>query len=347
MKICAIICEYNPFHNGHKYQIEYTKRELKPDYIIGIMSGNYVQRGELAIFDKYKRAKDAIQNGVDIIIELPPNHSINNSYNFARKAIDIIKLCNICTHISFGCEIDDLNNIIDISKKIKNFKNINPNISFNTARAKYIEDELSIKKDIMFNSNLILAIEYILNMPSNILPFIVKRIQSNYNDTNINVNGNISSATAIRKKIYEQNSIQFLNMNDIYDEFKYFFNFNLLSDTKIHNRINKYINDSKTFYELIENSYAKNISRSTIKRLILRDMLKLKSEKSYINLLAFKQSSSFLINSFSNVINNYKDINDEDINISYNENTLADSFYYKKFNSKYSLNTKYEKVIIK
>ena len=90
MKSVGIICEYNPFHNGHLYQIEEIRKRTNADYIVVAMSGNFVQRGEPAIISKFARAKAAVLNGVDLVLELPLPYSISTAMYFAGGAIDIL-----------------------------------------------------------------------------------------------------------------------------------------------------------------------------------------------------------------------------------------------------------------
>ena len=91
MKTYGIICEYNPFHNGHIYQIEETKRLTGAAHIVAIMSGNFVQRGDVAIMDKFKRAEIAVQNGVDLVVEMPVQYSLAGAEEFARCGVLMLK----------------------------------------------------------------------------------------------------------------------------------------------------------------------------------------------------------------------------------------------------------------
>ena len=104
MKVVGIICEFNPFHNGHKYLIEKCKEITKSEYVIGIMSGNFTQRGEAAIIDKFLRAKTAVENGMDLVIEYPLPFSISGAEDFAYYAIKILNNLNICDFLCFGSE---------------------------------------------------------------------------------------------------------------------------------------------------------------------------------------------------------------------------------------------------
>ena len=87
MKVCGIVAEYNPFHNGHKYQIEQTKKLTNCDTVIAIMSGNFIQRGVPALFDKWTRTKMALQGGADLVIELPSYYATSSAEYFAQGSI--------------------------------------------------------------------------------------------------------------------------------------------------------------------------------------------------------------------------------------------------------------------
>jgi len=100
MKTIAIISEYNPLHTGHLYQIKKIKEKFPQSKIVAIMSGNFVQRGEPAIFDKFLRAKYAIENGIDLIIQLPTIYSLQSAENFAFGGMKIIEAMNCIDYIS-------------------------------------------------------------------------------------------------------------------------------------------------------------------------------------------------------------------------------------------------------
>src|SRR5699024_1905766 len=103
MKACGIVAEYNPFHNGHAYQIAEIQRQIKPDVVIAVMSGNFLQRGEPAIVDKWTRTKMALAGGVDLVVELPIVFSTQAADYFAQGAIQILHALEIDT-LSFGVE---------------------------------------------------------------------------------------------------------------------------------------------------------------------------------------------------------------------------------------------------
>ena len=117
MKIASIIAEYNPFHKGHAYQIQKIKNEYS-DYILVIMSGNFVQRGEPAIINKFKRARLAVDNGASLVLELPLHYATSNAEIFARGGISILNSMGIIDRLYFGSE-DDASILKNLSEKIK------------------------------------------------------------------------------------------------------------------------------------------------------------------------------------------------------------------------------------
>lgn len=102
--VCGIICEYNPFHNGHKFHVSEARRNSEADYVVAVMSGNFVQRGEPAILDKWARTEMALKCGVDMVLELPAVYALSSAEYFATGAVDLLKKTGIITHISFGSE---------------------------------------------------------------------------------------------------------------------------------------------------------------------------------------------------------------------------------------------------
>jgi len=108
MKTAAIICEYNPFHNGHKYHIERTKADFGATHIVAVISGNFTQRGDVAIFDKFARTKMALEHGVDLVLELPVAYSLASAEQFSAGAVNIINSLNCIDLLSFGSECGDI-----------------------------------------------------------------------------------------------------------------------------------------------------------------------------------------------------------------------------------------------
>ena len=212
MRVSSLICEYNPFHNGHKYMIE-KMRENGCEYIIACMSGNFTQRGDFAVFDKYSRTKTALENGIDLVIELPVIYSCATAEKFAFGGVDILNSLGCVSEIYFGSEcgnMEALRNTADIlqsseiSEKIKKYLSLGQ--TFAKARENAVADIDKISAEILKSPNNILGIEYIkalnkINSP--ILPQTIQRVGSEHDS--LTVCENTASATLIRKMIYENN----------------------------------------------------------------------------------------------------------------------------------------------
>lgn len=209
----GIIAEYNPFHKGHMYHINETKKITDNDIVV-IMSGNFVQRGEPAMTDKHTRAKMALRNGVSLVIELPVEYATGSADVFAKGAVNILDATGIIDTLSFGSEqgstdifdkiSDILNNEPNTFKElIKNY--LNSGLSYPSARTKALEEYMSLNLDFMNRSNNILALEYIRQLKklnSSIKPVTVERIVSEYNSRSLS--GEISSASAIRQALLDK-----------------------------------------------------------------------------------------------------------------------------------------------
>lgn len=211
-KVLGIIAEYNPFHNGHLYHINESKKAVNADYVVAIISGNFVQRGDTSLIDKWSKAEMAIQNGVDLVIELPLLYSISSAENFAEGGIKMLNSFNIVDYISFGSELCDVNTLNEFADVLfhepKEFISVlNHELSKGFSYPKARENALlmylnDIRKyaNILSSPNNILAIEYLKALKkynSSIVPVSINRNKVDYNSTEI-VDG-FASATAIRK----------------------------------------------------------------------------------------------------------------------------------------------------
>lgn len=220
MKVLGVIVEYNPFHNGHLYHLTMAKEIVKPDYVVAVMSGNFCQRGEPAIIDKFSRAEIALMNGVDVVFELPFVYAVQDAGGFARGAVWSLHNTNVVTDIVFGSESADLNFLQKIAEVMVKQPDPFPVLmkeelkkghSFPNARKyalmKYFEltKEMDPKEVLKIEkSNDILGVEYIRSLMilnSNIRPHVVKRVGAEDRDERFQ--GKFSSATAIRKCISE------------------------------------------------------------------------------------------------------------------------------------------------
>ena len=211
--VLGIISEYNPFHNGHLHHLIESKKITNSDYCIAVMSGNFTQRGEISIVDKWEKAKMAIANGVDLVIELPTLYAISSAENFASGAIKILDSLGIVDFVSFGSECNDISILDDIANVLafepSQYKTLlshelSRGESFPKARENalmmYLND-IRRFANVLSSPNNILGIEYLKSLKrqkSEIKPITIKRQDAKYNDTTIPRNSRFASATAIR-----------------------------------------------------------------------------------------------------------------------------------------------------
>jgi len=206
MKISALIAEFNPFHRGHKFLIDSMKKES--DAVIAIMSGNFVQRGECAVFEKSERAVAAINNGVDLVIELPSVYALSSAEGFAKGAVQSLASTGIVDELWFGSECGDigilsrcadiLNEEVPLFRE-KLFEKLREGFSFPAAREMALS-EIIPEGNTLSEPNNTLAVEYIREIKKlcpDIIQKTIKRMGSGYND--IKANSEFPSASGIRK----------------------------------------------------------------------------------------------------------------------------------------------------
>ncbi len=233
MKLTGVVAEYNPFHKGHGYQLKIARESTCCDGVVVVMSGNYVQRGEPAIIDKYRRAEAAIYGGADLVIELPVPFSFQNAEMFANAAIKELKKIPV-NYLSFGCETTDMDLLENIAELQINPKinheiklELNKGISYPRALANAIESVLGNEAYTFVNSpNNVLALEYIKSIKRHNLNWClapVKRKGKSHND-NI-ATGFYDSATAIRKNIFSGSKEYINSITDVsYEKLNDFYN---------------------------------------------------------------------------------------------------------------------------
>ena len=217
MTIAGVIAEFNPFHLGHQYLFETIKQKLQPEYLIVCMSGNFVQRGEPAVVDKWIRTKMALLGGADLVLELPTEYATNSAELFASASIQILDRTGICDVLCFGSESNNLDFLSEtanyLAQEPDNFKHdltqaLSKGLSFPAARNIALQRRFPNAPSI-FQANDILAVEYIKALQkyhSRIEPFPVPRVGAGYHCTE-KKNG-FASATAIRRAI-SQNDLLF------------------------------------------------------------------------------------------------------------------------------------------
>ncbi len=198
MKIAGIIAEYNPFHNGHKYQIAKT-RQAGITHVVCIMSGNCVQRGEIALVDKHTRAEAAVNNGADLVIELPVPFSLGTAPDFARAGTEILKRMGCVDLLSFGSESGDVDSLVSLSEKTEAISqtDIKSEMSKGKTYPAAVASLLNEGESELLNgANNTLAIEYLKALKgTDIQPFTVRRTAPHDSD---NTQDSYASASYIR-----------------------------------------------------------------------------------------------------------------------------------------------------
>lgn len=247
--VVGLIVEYNPFHNGHLHHIQEIDKLFEDNIKIAVMSGDFVQRGEPSLLNKFEKTKVALSHGIDIVIELPAFYSCQSAEIFARGSVNILDKLS-CSHIVFGSESNDLDKLkriatISLTKEfelsLKEF--LAEGFSYPTAFSKALFDE-------KLGSNDILALEYlkaIKVLNSKIIPHSIKREKTGYYDDE---KENFASASYIRKKILslDKDKINLSFAKDLVPKFSF--------DTLEKNFF--YLISLENFYDLIRYEILKN-----------------------------------------------------------------------------------------
>lgn len=321
MKTCGIICEYNPFHFGHKYQLSRVKENF--DAAVCVMSGSFVQRGELAVFDKWTRADAALSNGADLVIELPVKSVLSSAEGFAMGGIMLLDAMGIIDSVSFGSECGDIEKLThaantllfedeSTSKKIKEF--LSGGMSYASARAAAYNGILD--ETLLSSPNNILGIEYIkalTEINSKITPITHTR-RGGYHDTSLS--SEFPSATAIREQIkngksantpFDFSESTVFDTEKLTDIFKYCLlsrkkdAFSNIADIEpgLDNRFLKAVNRG-TLTEIIDAVKTKRYARTRLSRIAMRVILNLTDispEPAYIRVLGFNDTGRELLSS--------------------------------------------------
>lgn len=222
MRTAGVVVEYNPMHNGHRYHLQKTKEETGVDAIVAVMSGHFLQRGEPALLHKWARTEMAMQNGADLVLELPVAYSTQSARLFAFGAVATLHALGIVDVLCFGSEQGDLAPLLAFSQMIADpppklqtelEQSLAQGLSYPAAYAaalhRYVLQSGELDPDLVNHPNNMLGIEYLhalrkLNSP--IQPHTIKRMASGFHETQF-AHASVASATAIRQAIREQRSI--------------------------------------------------------------------------------------------------------------------------------------------
>ncbi|MDO5564895.1 MAG: nucleotidyltransferase family protein [Eubacteriales bacterium] len=321
--VIGLIAEFNPFHTGHKYLIEQIKIKFPQSYIVCVMSGDFVQRGENAIVDKYLRTDTAIKNGIDLVIELPVEFATSSAKDFSMSAINILDSLSFIDYVCFGSECGNINILEEIAKYLSS-ENFNNNINIRNDLKTGSTYAKAISKNINVNieSNDILGIEYLLSLKkinSKIKPIIIKRNKSLMSAYDIRQNANriLNDQYKIQElDIYQKlikYPISFINDFSEYLNYKLIMvasentNYTKYYDIKepLSNAIKNSVYDNLLFSDRIKKLKTKNYTYSYISRCLLHIMLDIKKEDveklknenyfAYIRLLGIKKGSEIIL----------------------------------------------------
>lgn len=310
MDITAIICEYNPFHKGHKYQIDKIKESYPDTVIISIMSPNFVQRGRPAIFDKFARGECAVRCGVDLAVSMPQVFSVQSAEGFAEGGVRLAKLLG-ANSLSFGVENDDIETLKtvasvltsnDFESELQKELVASPALSYPFVRQQVLRKFIGDNACIIDTPNNILAVEYIkasLRYAPDMQFRAIKREGNAYHDQAIQ--GEYVSASAIRSVISQRNTWEafvpkdvydVLNSNLILDNSRYDdFLFSVLSVAKYDDLLDTFINKELTdivfssikkygdYASFRSNVLRKKFTETKIDRALLSFLLGLKTDE--------------------------------------------------------------------
>lgn len=319
MKVSAVISEFNPIHKGHEYLFD-CARKNGSTHIISIMSGNFVQRGDCAIYPKWDRAVDAVKSGVDLVIEIPSVKSCSSASNFAKAGVEIAEKCGCVDELFFGSEcnnIDTLTKTVDILEteefKTKFEEIYKSGLSYPSARQQAFE--AIFEKDtasILDNPNDILGIEYIKSIKSfncDIIPVCFNRIGEIHDSTSDC--GEYLSSLAIREKILNGNIDSIHTIHSLKNiERALIYKLREMSceelknvpdvDEGLENRIKQIVNKTKSIEDILTNLKTKRYTYSRLRRIILCAFLNIGRDEvyspiSYIKVLAFNSKGRELL----------------------------------------------------
>ena len=369
MKSIGIICEYNPFHNGHLYHLNKAK-ELFPDYkVILVLDGCFTQRGDASIINKWDKTDIALEMGVDLVIELPFVFATQSADIFAKASIEILNEMNV-DYLVFGSEQGEVQPLIDVAKSQLDpkydkliQKYIKDGISYPKAASKAIFDltRLNISKP-----NDILGISYIreiLKLDSSIKPYTIKRT-NDYNDNELyeNVTSATSIRTAIKDNIKITNQVpeyvlRFLeNNNPFIDDYFDLLKYKIISDSKkldiyntvdegIENRLNKFILKSYDLKDFILKVKTKRYTYNKLNRMLTHILCSFTKEEAskfgkieYLRVLGFNSNGQEYLKYIKDftelpIISSYSDLNNEMLSIEYRSTCIYSCIFdnqYKK-----------------
>lgn len=321
MNVVGIIAEYNPFHEGHAYQIQKAKEQCGAEFAVVVMNGDFVQRGEPAIFDKYTRTKEALLGGADLIFELPVRFGLSSAGDFAMGGVLALNALPFVTHLCFGTETGDLTPLLQAATflcdepdsyrtRVKHF--VKQGILYPKARSLALAAESGLPTETWDSPNNILGLEYCValqKLHSKIKPFTIRREGQGYHDNDTPALSDFSSATFLREKIRKAGEKENLSLSD----FSSLIGYSLLTakdlcrikditpdlSDRIRNELPKY-REINEFVKTIKNP---SLTTGRIKRSFFQCLFDIEKEEPvmpYLRVLGMKKEASSLLSQKEN-----------------------------------------------
>ena len=321
MNVVGIIAEYNPFHEGHAYQIQKAKEQCGAEFAVVVMNGDFVQRGEPAIFDKYTRTKEALLGGADLIFELPVRFGLSSAGDFAMGGVLALNALPFVTHLCFGTETGDLTPLLQAASflcdepdsyrtRVKHF--VKQGILYPKARSLALAAESGLPTETWDSPNNILGLEYCValqKLHSKIKPFTIRREGQGYHDNDTPALSDFPSATFLREKIRKDGEKENLSLSD----FSSLIGYSLLTakdlcrikditpdlSDRIRNELPKY-REINEFVKTIKNP---SLTTGRIKRSFFQCLFDIEKEEPvmpYLRVLGMKKEASSLLSQKEN-----------------------------------------------
>ncbi len=321
MNVVGIIAEYNPFHEGHAYQIQKAKEQCGAEFAVVVMNGDFVQRGEPAIFDKYTRTKEALLGGADLIFELPVRFGLSSAGDFAMGGVLALNALPFVTHLCFGTETGDLTPLLQAATflcdepdsyrtRVKHF--VKQGILYPKARSLALAAESGLPTQTWDSPNNILGLEYCValqKLHSKIKPFTIRREGQGYHDNDTPALSDFPSATFLRKQIRKAGEKENLSLSD----FSSLIGYSLLTakdlcrikditpdlSDRIRNELPKY-REINEFVKTIKNP---SLTTGRIKRSFFQCLFDIEKEEPvmpYLRVLGMKKEASSLLSQKEN-----------------------------------------------
>ena len=334
MKATGIIVEYNPFHNGHLFHLKKARDLTNPTVVIAVMSGHFVQRGEPAIINKWERTKEALKAGVDLVVELPFVYTNQAASKFALGAVTILNDLKV-NYLVFGSETSNLHELQEFADL-----NINPDNLKEIMKQGYAYPKAYGLLSNEMGPNDILAVAYLKALKNtSIIPYPITRINNNYHD--LNLSGEISSATSIREALLKNGDISIqtpmanvltenkrYSLDDYYPIIRHLLitqsNLNeiALFSEGIENHLKKIALKYLNYQGFIDAAVSKRYTKSRIQRLLMNLLINISKEdfkelnQNYqIRILGFNNLGKAYLNhlkqfELNNIVTNFSQLND-------------------------------------